>query len=375
MRDVSRYELIKSLLLVFAATFLLMRGELVTPVREASGKITSYHFTDFIVLDTAAQLLHSEPASTLYQPQVQHDVQTKRLGLSIEDSMFFIYPPFVALPLFLLPPMSLKAGYILWHIPLAIAGTLLVLGLWHMAGAKPQGLFLASVLLISFLPWINANAEGQPMILVALGLLISWWLVRSNRAGLAGVLLVLIAIKPQAIVMPAMYLLILGGRKAFLGAAVTALFLVIICTIVFGSHIWSSYFQLLHMLYEENGRYGIHLSGMVDVRALLAYFFGDGALGVINYISRAMWGVALIVTLFIAYRSRRLSLEAKDDAFALVLLLGTLCAPVMHASSLLLLTLPIAILLRDASRNIFTAVVAGGFRMPVAWVGRRKAAP
>jgi hypothetical protein len=123
-----------------------------------------------------------------------------------------IQPPTVALftaPLALLP---FPAAYVIWLLLIAAA----VLLAWWLAA--PGGRLSRAghlVALLALMPVGLGLSVGQAVFLVFASVLAAWWLLRRGHDVAAGIVLVLILLKPQEAALVPFSLLVIGRRKAF----------------------------------------------------------------------------------------------------------------------------------------------------------------
>ncbi|MGH7765424.1 MAG: glycosyltransferase family 87 protein [Candidatus Dormibacteraceae bacterium] len=123
-----------------------------------------------------------------------------------------IQPPTVALlttPLALLP---VQVAYGIWLCLLA-ASILLAVGL--AAPARPRLRAVHGLALLALLPVGLGLAVGQAVFLVFGAVLLSWWLLSRRQDVAAGLVLVLILLKPQEAALVPLALLLTGRRRAF----------------------------------------------------------------------------------------------------------------------------------------------------------------
>ena len=137
----------------------------------------------------------------------------------------FLYPPLYppTLAWFVAPFAALPfvVGYALWNI--LLGGSLLVTW-WLTVPPSSPVIRLAHLAFAVALPSVALGLLlGQVVIVVAAAAAISWWLLRHNRPLAAGVVLSLIALKPQLALMVPLALLVAGQRRAVVGWAAGSL--------------------------------------------------------------------------------------------------------------------------------------------------------
>jgi hypothetical protein len=137
----------------------------------------------------------------------------------------FLYPALYPPPLawFVAPFAALPfpAGYALWNV--LLAGSLVVTW-WLTAPPSSRLVRLGHLAFALALPSVAFGLLlGQVVIVVAAAVAIAWWLLRQNRPLAAGLVLSLIALKPQLALMVPVVLLVAGHWRAFAGWAAGSL--------------------------------------------------------------------------------------------------------------------------------------------------------
>ncbi len=137
----------------------------------------------------------------------------------------FLYPAFYppTLAWFVAPFAALPfaAGYALWNV--VLVGSLLVTW-WLTAPPSSRLVRLGHLAFALALPSVAFGLLlGQVVIVVAAAVSICWWLLRHNQPFAAGLVLCLIALKPQLALMVPVALLLAGQSRAFLGWATGSL--------------------------------------------------------------------------------------------------------------------------------------------------------
>jgi Glycosyltransferase family 87 len=137
----------------------------------------------------------------------------------------FLYPPLYppTLAWFVAPFAALPfaVGYALWNILLVAS---LVITWWLTAPPSSRVIRFAHLAFAVALPSVALGLLlGQVVIVVAAAVSISWWLLRHNRPLAAGLVLSLLALKPQLALLVPLALLVAGQRRAVLGWAAGSL--------------------------------------------------------------------------------------------------------------------------------------------------------
>src|SRR6266568_6766164 len=137
----------------------------------------------------------------------------------------FLYPPLYppTLAWFVAPFAALPfaMGYALWNVLLAAS---LLVTWWLTVPPSSRLVRLGQLAFALALPSVAFGLLlGQVVIVVAAAVSICWWLLRHNRPFAAGLVLSLIALKPQLALMVPVALLVAGQSRAFLGWAAGSL--------------------------------------------------------------------------------------------------------------------------------------------------------
>jgi hypothetical protein len=141
------------------------------------------------------------------------------LGAAFYWSPYLNPPPlaWIATPFTLLP---FPAALIAWSALLAGAALLT----WHLlapGSALVRGAYLA--MWLGLFPVAFGLMVGQPVVLVAAAVAVSWWLIERDREVAAGAVLSLVVLKPQVALLVPVCLLVAGRHRVFaawLGASV-----------------------------------------------------------------------------------------------------------------------------------------------------------
>jgi hypothetical protein len=178
-------------------------------------------------------------------------------------------------------------------------------------------------------PVMFALMLGQALILVAASVVASWWLLRRGRDVEAGLVLVLIVLKPQLAVFVPIALLVAGYRRAFVAWAVGVAIVVIISVVSLGPDGLSSYgFRLAATLEGAGDWMPTALSASGLMRA-----------GLMTHAVQLVLG---LVTLRTVWRVRR---QGPDAAITAALVGSMLLTPYVHIPDLSVLLVAAAIFL------------------------------
>jgi hypothetical protein len=187
---------------------------------------------------------------------------------------------------------------------------------------------------------------GQVVIVVAAVVSVSWWLLRRNRPLAGGLILSLIALKPQLALVVPIALLVAGQRRAFLGWAAGSLVMLGGALATVGVAGLQAYAAILVG--------SVHSLGAVNVypQLTLPGLLGNG------WAATLVEGLVTAVTLVLVWRRRRSGLEFP---FAAGLCASLLVSSYLHAQDVAVL-LPAAWLwLRTAPRGAERVLGLTGF--------------
>jgi hypothetical protein len=255
-----------------------------------------------------------------------------------------LYPP--TLPWFVAPFAALPfaAGYALWNV-LLVASLLIT---WWLT-VPPSGP-LVRVAHLAFALALPAVAFGlllgQVVIVVAAAVSLSWWVLRHNRPIAGGLILSLIALKPQLALMVPIVLVIAGRRRAFLGWAAGSVVMLGAALATIGIAGLQTYVSLLAKSAHDPGPM------LVYPELTLPGLLGGGLVAAIAV------GLVIAVTLALVWRRRESGLEFP---FAAGLCASLLIAVFLHPQDVAVL-LPAAWLwLRTAPRGLERVLGLTGF--------------
>ena len=192
--------------------------------------------TDFSSFYAAGTLAHQGKAAAAYDWPTQHAEEKRIFG--DENTPFFgwHYPPFFLAVAALLATMPYLLALFVWQ------ATTFALYLRLAAAILPGA---ETVLLAAAAPAVFVNlGHGQNGFLTA-SLLAGALLVLDRRPLLAGLLIGLLAYKPQFGVLIPFILIATGRWRVFFSAALTVLAMAALATLAFGPQIWSAFIASL----------------------------------------------------------------------------------------------------------------------------------
>jgi hypothetical protein len=178
-------------------------------------------------------------------------------------------------------------------------------------------------------PVLIALQTGQVTALIAAATLLGWWLAGRGRQISAGLVLVVLLLKPQVAILVVPAMLVAGRRRLFLAWAVAAALLTLASLVSLGAH---GVGQLRNLLMMEEGQ-------SANLAWTLATLVGSGALA--TGLQLACAGLALLAAWW--YRQKSIELVVVAG------IVGTLLAAPYHHPSDFLILAPAAWLYLRAS--------------------------
>ena len=193
-------------------------------------------FGDFFALWSYGKIAASHPASELYDTSILHAHQVA-LGMPDSEHNPFPYPPVAILlfrPLAFLP---YEAAYVVWTL-----GTL-ALFVWAVV-ATCSRLAISVVGVVVAPVTTSCIASGQTGLLTA-ALLIAGLRLAGRRPVLGGILIGLLAYKPQMAMLVPVAFAAAGYWRAFAAAGVTVIVGAAVTTAAYGAGIWMDWLAML----------------------------------------------------------------------------------------------------------------------------------
>jgi hypothetical protein len=204
----------------------------------------------------------------------------------ISSAQLFVNPPLFAwlvVPLTLLP---IPAAYLAWTIVSLAA----LAWAWYLA-APYTGLAKLTLLLIALAIWplLNAFFYGQPSMVIVGLVATAWWLAARGNPIAGGVALAIgTALKPQAVFLVPLAILVSGRYRLFASWAVTGAVIALATVAALGTTGLANWWHALNFLQ----------SNPTHSHVTWAYVFGEGP------IAYALEGLQGIGALVIAWRRR-----------------------------------------------------------------------
>jgi hypothetical protein len=303
---------------------------------------------DFTAFYTGGAIVRQGLGPRLYDLELQTRVQQAILGpgrMFYDGVLPFNYPPYLALVMVPFSWLPLNTAFWCWAV---LQGMVLVFVLRRFlaltSGWRPMEQWLLFTALFAFFPLLLQFLLG------ALSLFVLWCLIefylalRQGKEVRAGVWLALGAVKPQAMLFPA--LVILGGRRwrALAGAGAAGVLLLGVTSSLLGPSIWPDYLHRLAATGSYFDHFGVYPDEMVNLKGTLTLWLGVERASMIQAIT---W-VALIagaMGLVILWARRKWEPEQPlfDLQFSFTLILGALLSPHQNRQDCLLLALPVVL--------------------------------
>lgn len=288
-------------IIIFCALFFVSQGMMIkTQVKEAGGFHYFVGSRDFRAYYMAGKMLMSGVRDNFYNFDTQFTAQ-QQFAPELKDPkkvMPFFNPPFVALPVVIVSFLPFTSAYVIWLLVHASTLIFYCFLVYRMLKKAPEVVRLVALALsITFLPAVNAVLQGQPSILLALALLLSFEHMRRGKDVRAGMWLSLLLIKPQFLVLPILLLIFRRRFKALLGLAGGVGALGLVSWFLIGFSGLKGYYQLVSKIpaMAKLDAFTIHPQAMHTFKGYLHLAFGT------NYTQdiRTFWfiGVAVVLVL------------------------------------------------------------------------------
>ncbi len=182
---------------------------------------------DFGALWSYGRMLHDHPAALLYDQDAMTAYHLQA-GLAVKYPNPFPYPPIFMLIVWPLGLLSVGVGFYAW-------AALTVAAFVWAAGGWPRP--LALLLLLAAPATVAGVVAGQNGFLTA-ALLVGGMRLIGPRPVLGGLLIALLAYKPQLGILVPVALAAAGNWRGIAATAAWLLTLVLLTSVLFGGHIW-----------------------------------------------------------------------------------------------------------------------------------------
>ncbi|MCX8068089.1 MAG: DUF2029 domain-containing protein [Anaerolineae bacterium] len=284
----------------------------------------------------------------LYNLALQTRVQQAILGpgrMFYDGVLPFNNPPHFALVMAPFSLLPLDISFWVWAI-LQVLVLIQVLRRLRFLSAEwdPMDRWLLLSAFFAFFPLFLNFLYGSLSLFVLWCLIEFYLALRQGKDAWAGVWLTLAAVKPQAALFPALFLL--SGRRwrALLGIGVAGAVIVGVTTTILGPSIWPDYLRWLVATSGYFDRFGVYPEGMINLKGTLTLWLGTERAPLIQTIT----GIALVtgavgILSIWAFRGWKLERARSDMLFSFTLLLGALLSPHQNQQDCLIYALPIAL--------------------------------
>jgi hypothetical protein len=193
-------------------------------------------FGDFFALWSYGKIVAGHPASDLYNAGTLHALQVA-LGMPESAHNPFPYPPSAILLFRALTWLPYQTTYVVWTL-----GTL-ALFVWAVV-ATCSRLAISVIGVIVAPVTILCIDSGQTGLLTA-ALLVAGSRLASSRPILSGVLIGLLAYKPQMAILVPIAFVAAGYWRAFAAACMTVIVLAAVATVAYGAAVWADWIAML----------------------------------------------------------------------------------------------------------------------------------
>lgn len=275
-----------------------------------------------------------------------------------KDLLAFFSPPWFGLvlaPLALLPPTQ---AYLLWLV--AEWGLLAAL-LIQLRSLLPGAAALrAHRFLLAFPPVLMAAMQGQPSYLLALAFLAAWRELDRGRDLRAGAWLSLLALKPQLLLVPTLWLVWERRGRALAGLLASGLLLLGLSLLVSGPRGLLAWAELLLEVGSTGGPPPLQRHAMQCWLGLLAQAGVDGPALKLGWAAASV--LALGALLFASRGPLRPRLEL---TWALVVVVSAFSSAHLHIHDLTILVVPAALVVR--ARPAVGPFLVGA--VALSWIG------
>ncbi len=313
--------------LVFFVYFVFFwRGELRT--------LFSPFGVDFGLFYAAGKMTLSGQVVQIFNVQAHHAVIEQVLGLKLPYFLPWLYPPFFLLMIAPLALLPFHAALLIW---LALT---LVLMIFAASRMLPKHKKMA-IMLLGF-PGVFLNLRwGQNGFLSAalLGFAIA---SMETNPFFSGVMVGLLAYKPQMVILPFFVLLITKNWKALLSAVGTAVSASLISLLVFGKEVWIAFFQSLFQTSSSLTQTGTEVTSSIQP-TLLTSLIDIGVDSKISVVLQIVVAICVVVAVCRVFKhADRMTLKG-----AMLVLGIPLIIPYFMEYDLVILALPLLLLVYD----------------------------
>ncbi|MEP7216623.1 MAG: glycosyltransferase family 87 protein [Anaerolineaceae bacterium] len=325
------------------------------------------YLDDFVVFYAAGHVAAGDSAADLYDPATLHAAQATELGVPQRSiiRLPFYNPPSAVFPLMALSLFTLVGAAVAWTIVqiafFATAFGSLVRGEGKRKDATLTGLLLLAI--ASSMPFHETILHGQMTMILLAGWVALWFGAFERRNDKLTVLgLTLLAVKPQLVIVPFVYL-VLTRRWRSVGAAAAIQAVIGLAAMVFiDPMIHLRWLQLMISATGWEDQNGIWVHAMFGWNALVRATVGPDY----HLLRTAItMGLTLVTAGFCVWAGRIASRERRyAELFAMLVFASVLVSPHLFAQDLMLPVAPLVLLALTTSgraRRLWLAFGAAGW--------------
>jgi hypothetical protein len=238
---------------------------------------------DYPAFYGAGRILLVGPGSELYDLERQSRIAAEsRPGLPPQGALYFVHPPFTALPFLPLARLPFAASYLAW---IAVSVVIIAVGLFGLRGGLTDlcrsDWITAAGLTFASAPLLMESIIGGQIAVIAFGsVAAALTLVRRQRMFLAGMALAILSYKPTLLILIGP-LLVLGRRwRTLAGLAMGGLVLIGISVLVAGPEGCRSWVELMTLYGRLSREAGstFRLVKFIDLTSSLHLGLGESRL-------------------------------------------------------------------------------------------------
>jgi hypothetical protein len=265
--------------------------------------------------------------------------------------LLFPNPPFVALILSPLSILPLNAAFYLWSfIQLGLIIWLIFGFNRHFIDWSKQERLLMVTAILAFWPLAKTLLLGQFSIILLIGLFQTFIAMKNLKLTQSGLWLVLLAIKPHTLFIPAMMTLNKRNWRMAASALIVGIFLFIFTSLFLGIKPWIQYIQNLLTMSTFYGKLGVNPSGEYTLRGVLSNLLGNSQGNLTNLISSSILLCGMIYVGFLWWKDVSAGSSKFSLYFAFTILLTVILSLHLNPHDALVLVLP-AVLFYDYLRQ------------------------
>ena len=302
---------------------------------------------DFSAYYTGWAIVRDGRGADLYDVDTQFAYQQDILqGRSFKDGLLrYIYPPHLTLPFVPLSRFTLPNAYLAWTIGQSLLLVWLLRRLYTLSQPwEPHERWLLLSGVTAFHPLLLAFLLGAHSLLLTLCLLQFYLALKDGRDEWAGIWLIPVTIKPQAVLLPGLLLLAARRWRAVLSAALLGGALALFSTLLMGWKTWTDYLGLLRSHAGLFDAFGVVPGDMHNLKGTLALILGNAHGSFINTVSYLALGAAAVATMWLWRGPWRPNDPRFELRMALTLVMGLLFNVHTNPQDSLLLVIPATLL-------------------------------